>query len=65
MNGVSALLLCDWGRLVCLPSETERCHKNAVQRVALHGDEGLEYLLQLCDEHAALVKTHTNPHVKS
>lgn len=56
-----ALLGCDWGRKIALPGNTTPCTRAAEERIVLHNG-GRQVVVQMCDEHGALIKAETEPH---
>jgi hypothetical protein len=56
-----ALLGCDWGRRISLPGDDEPCLLAADRQIVLHAG-GAEMFVKLCDGHAAIVETQTEPH---
>lgn len=56
-----ALLGCDWGTYIALPSDLEVCVRQATQRMVIH-EGATEHPVKLCAAHAALVESRTDPH---
>ena len=61
-GAVQRLLGCDWGHLISLEYDREKCSKRDVQRIQLHKGEDDLALVQLCADHLRVVDELTNPH---
>lgn len=56
------LISCDWGTKVKLPDDREVCTREARRYMAIHGHADEVHVLQVCDEHAAIIERETDPH---